>query len=125
GSSGQIERVQSLVQAHSAAVTFRRTRQNIHGAGGHVDCGCRGDADLRRNEAAGHVAIRDGRDSGAGVDEADLPKRRSGLAGSVEGIDAIVLSGDEEYVVDAFPGDLQVGDVERLRVNVSIHWDRE
>ena len=58
-----------------------------------------------------------------GIGEADLPERglvRAGVGVRVECVDAIVLGGHEHNVVNALAGDGDGGQVEWLRVELSI-----
>ena len=50
-----------------------------------------------------------------------MPELPGGAVVGVEGIHTVVLCGDEDDVADAEPGDVQVRDVQRLRVDVSVN----
>ena len=54
-----------------------------------------------------------------------MPERSRRSAVSVKGVDAIVLCGHKENVVLAFARDIDVGNVERLRVDVAVHFKGE
>ena len=54
-----------------------------------------------------------------------MPERSPGSAISVKGVDAIVFRSNEENVVFAFPWDIDAGNVERLRVDVAVHFEGE
>ena len=78
------------------------------------------DPDVRRDHAADvGGSARLGHDGGR-IEEADLPRRCCGETIGVEGIDAVILGRDVDDVVQALTGDGYVGDVERLRKDVSV-----
>ena len=57
------------------------------------------------------VSARNCRD--ARLEEADFPKRSAAQSIGIEGVDAVVLRRDIDYVVEALSGNVHVGDVER------------
>src|ERR1700733_15500027 len=78
-------------------------------AGRHVDDRRGSDADFGLDEWA--LDVRGGESSYAalGVEEADLPQRRSVGAVRVECKNAVVPSGEEEHVGAAFAGNVAAG----------------
>ncbi len=55
-----------------------------------------------------------------------MPERRGCLRIiGIEGVDAIVHSGDKYHITPAFSGNGQVGHVQRLCVDVAVHSARE
>lgn len=58
------------------------------------------------------------------IDQAGLPQRRrvhSGVVVRIEGVNAVVLRGHVHYIVRAQAGDVHVGDVQRLGINIAVH----
>ena len=88
--------------------------QYVHGSRGDVDDGSAGDADRRRD--AFDIITR------GGDSKADLPQRRALLV-CVEGVDRIILRGDEHDVVICSL-DAQLRDVQGLGINLTVHWIR-
>src|SRR5437762_11126724 len=51
-----------------------------------------------------------------------MPQRRGGSSVGVESVDTIVFGGDEENVVFAFAWDFDIRKIERLGVDVAVHF---
>src|SRR5262249_25900316 len=89
-----------------------------------------GDADFGADVGAvEHVTGMDHADAGRGVEAAVLPKDAvvvapRGAAGSGHGGSAVVLRGDEDDVVNALAGDVDVGQHQRLGVNLAVNRHR-
>jgi hypothetical protein len=90
GTRGDVE----CVQAESAACGGRRLRGNdVEGVGAGIDDGSGRDTQYRLDGCAGERGF-------AGLKERDLPERRSGaVVIGVEGVDAVVFSGNVENVM--------------------------
>ncbi len=58
-------------------------------------------------------------------EKAHLPQRTTWIAVSVEGIDAVVLGSNEEYIVAAFPWNLHAAEEERLGIDISVYAQGE
>src|SRR6267154_3824682 len=59
------------------------------------------------------------------VQQRDLPQRsRIGpsVAIRIEGIDAVVLGGDEPHVMRTFSGDRNPCQIQWLRIKITVHW---
>ena len=95
---------------------------DIEGIGGRVDDGCAGDTDFRSDVVGADVAVRDGRHALGGVDEGVLPEvtLRGVVPLGVEGIDAIMLRGDEKEVVRPLGRDGDPGLDQGLGVDVTV-----
>ncbi len=94
--------------------------EDVHGSGGEVDDGGWGDADFGRDEGALYVAVGERGGAVLGVDEAGVPERGVAGAVDVEGVDAVVLGGGEDYVALAEAGEGEGRDVERLGEDVAV-----
>src|SRR5579864_780109 len=99
-----------------------------HSAGEDIECaalqvndGCRGDANIGPNKRTLYDVFRWHGNAARLVEKAYFPQRRIAGAERVEGVDAIVLRGDEQNVMRAFTGNLDRRKEERLRVYRAIH----
>ena len=102
---------------------------HIKRPGNGIDDGSAGDSDFRIDisVAAGNERVgaggRDGYFAGGaavgGVDEVGVPELDAGSAVGVEGVDAVVLGGDEDDVL-LDRGDGEIGDPEWLRIDDAI-----
>ena len=92
---------------------------DVKGEGGGVDDGCSGDADVGVDVTDVDVLVGD--PGLVGSEKGDSPEvaLRGVVAVGVEGVDAVLLGGDEEDVVDGVVGEGEGGEVERLRVDVA------
>src|SRR5690348_5136154 len=98
--------------------------KDIERAGFKVNDGCRGDANIGPNKRTLHDVFRWQGNAARLVEKAHFPQRRIGGAVRVEGVNAIVLGGDEQNVMHAFAGNLDRREEERLRVYRAIHLER-
>ena len=112
--------------------TFLCLPDNVESAGGSVDNWSSRDANLRNDVSTTQVAIWDRcrarGGSVSGVQKSDFPKGRrirSAVRIGVKRINAVVLRGDENDVVNSFAGDRHVWNVERLCVNPAVNRVRE
>src|SRR5579864_179071 len=99
-----------------------------HSAGEDIECaalqvndGCRGDANIGPNKRTLYDVFRWHGNAARLVEEAYFPQRRIAGAERVEGVDTIVLRGNEQNVMRAFTGNLDRRKEERLRVYRAIH----
>jgi len=115
-SGGDVEGVEFLDEG---AVLFGAD-QDVHGFGGGVDDGGWRDAYFGKDEGALYVAVGEGGGAVCRVEEAGVPERGVVRAVGVEGVDAVVLGGGEDYVALAEVGDGERGDVEGLGEDVAV-----
>ena len=92
---------------------------DVERAGGRVDNGRAGDADLGGQVTLPGLSRRDGGDALRRVDEAIVPERGAGFVG-VEGVDTVVLGGDEDDVVNSLARDRHASHVEGLGVDRAV-----
>src|SRR5271170_798429 len=97
-----------------------RAGENIQRAGFCVDHWSRGDTDFGLDEWALDIVRGNESDAAFSIEETDLPQRRVGGAGGIEGINAVVLGGDEEDVVEALAGNFDSWNEQRLGVNCAV-----
>src|SRR5215831_4056097 len=97
--------------------------EKVDGACGWVDDRSGGDSVFWFDNVA--AQIPGGDDRFAGAEEVRIPERGGGAAVGIVGVDGIVLGGDEEEVVAAFAGNLDVSDQKRLGVDVAIDLEGE
>src|SRR5579859_466415 len=97
--------------------------QDIQRAALKVNDGRRGDANIGPNKRTLHGVFRWNGNAASFVEKAYFPQRRIAGVVGVEGVDAIVLGGDEQNVMRAFAGNLDRREEERLRVNRAIHLE--
>ena len=71
------------------------------------------------------VPLGDRSDAVAGIGKVHLPERSCRRTVGVEGVHAVVFRGDEENVVFAFAGDVDIREVEGLGVDVAVHFQGE
>jgi hypothetical protein len=121
-SGGQVEGMQPLVIGGSGPDALLGHGYQVEGVGGRVDDRSAGDADLRGDLVAANIRGQDDVDVGAGVDEARVPDGVGGTqAVGVEGVDAIVLRGDEYEVMDALARNIDASHVQRLGIDLPVH----
>jgi len=91
---------------------------DVEGIGGRIDDGSGGDADFG-NEVAGFtgVGVRDG--GFTGKEHGGFPKLLTRTGVGVEGIDEVAFGGDKDDVVFLAVGHGEVGNIERLSVDVA------
>ncbi len=111
-------------------VTPRRHRCRFPGPCQHVkrssiriDDRCGSNSNFRGDKGAFDVILRNSRDAFA--EKVYPPERYSGLAVGVEGVYAVVLGRNQQYIVPTLAWYLQACEEERLRIDVSVHFQRE
>jgi len=105
------------------AFAFLGAGEDVKRSGLEVDDWSGRDANLWRDEEAAGIAFGERRNALAGIGEIDVPERSGRSAVGVEGIDAVVFGGDEKDVVFAFAGNLEIGELQRLGVNVAVDFE--
>jgi hypothetical protein len=118
-----IQRMQGLIERGGVGygVQLFRLGNQIHGTGGAIDHRGPGDTNLGNQVATAHVAAGDGTDQVAksrGGKKIGVPKLLATV--HVEGINLIVLGGDEQHVVRCSPN-REARQVERLSIHVALH----
>ena len=59
------------------------------------------------------------------IDEADGPEEASLRVVGVEGVDGVVLRRDKHHVMKAATGNVDVGQIQRLRIDLPVHRIRK
>ena len=126
---GDVERVQAMDED----AAFLRVRFDVHGSGCRVNDRSAGDPNLRNQVGAADVRAAADRGGAGGcavrrVNQAGLPQRarvRSRIVVSVKRVHAVAFCGYENNVVRPFARDRYIGQIQRLRVDVSVHRLRE
>src|SRR5262249_32669838 len=120
------------MQALEVAAVFFRLTDHVHRVRTGVDRGRSCNADLGIDVGSAQITVRyrgcTGSRSVSGVQQGNFPKRirvRAAVAVGIKGVDAVVLCSHKNDVVRALSRDRDVGDVERLRVNLSVDRLRE
>jgi hypothetical protein len=114
--------MQSLDVSRRGAGDLFGLGDDVEGIGGRVDDRCAGDADFWCDVGCADVAVRDGCDTLGGVDERVFPEvaLRGVIPFGVEGVNAVMLGGDEEDVVRPLAGDRDARLEQRLGVDVAV-----
>ena len=110
------------VQAQKIRARFQRLAHDIQSIGGVIDDRRSSNPDFRNDVARTHVAIGHGRT--AIHDEAYLPQRSPARI-RIERIKAVVFRSHVQHVMHALAGDRDSRHIQRLRIDVAIHWQRE
>ena len=120
GPRPDVEGVKPLDVVRAAGRHLFGLRHDIQRPGDDVDDGRPGDADFWRNVLALDVLGRDRGDAIRRVNEADLPEQVGTAVVGVEGVHAIVLGRDEYHVMKRPTRNVDVRDVQRLRVDGAV-----
>src|ERR1051326_7085246 len=119
-----VDNIQSVDSVKIIDIFVRESVQ-IHGAGRQIDHRRSRDADLRSDLGEPTKAVSEIRiGSRRGGSKVHVPQHsaiRSGIGISVEGINAVMLRRHEDDIARSVAGNVQAGDVKRLRIDMAVH----